>query len=66
MARRKRQRPAPRAAAPPGPADLAAAEAETERLRNELADRILRLRCRYPNRCNHGACRRAKVCQRLN
>jgi hypothetical protein len=49
----------------PEPYDPAAAAAETERLRHELADRILRLRCKYPNRCNYGACRRAKVCQRL-
>jgi hypothetical protein len=66
MARRKRQRPVPHAAAPAAHADAAAAEAETERLRHELADRILRIRCRHPNLCNHGACRRAKVCLRLN
>jgi hypothetical protein len=66
MARRKRQRPVPHAAAPAAHADPAAAEAETERLRHELADRILRIRCRHPNLCNHGACRRAKVCLRLN
>ena len=60
---RKRRRRAPPADAKPAPAALSN-EAEKERLRNELADRIMSLRCREPRRCGHGACRRAQVCQR--
>jgi hypothetical protein len=55
---RKRQRPAE------PPSDPAAKAAETEELRLELADRILRLRCSNPRICAKGACRRKHACQR--
>ena len=62
---RKRPKQRPPAAETREPYDAAAVEAETERLRHELADRILRLRCKYPHRCSHGPCRRRKECLRL-
>jgi hypothetical protein len=48
------------------PNDPAAAAAETERLRLELADRILRLKCSEPRTCARAAARRAsRKTQRL-
>jgi hypothetical protein len=55
---RRRQQPAL------SPNDPEAQAAETERLRLELADRILRLRCSHPRTCAKGACRRKHACQR--
>jgi hypothetical protein len=46
------------------PSDPATDAAEAERLRLELADQILRLRCSNPRWCAKGACRRRHACQR--
>jgi hypothetical protein len=61
MTRRTSHKPQPPAEVPSDPA-LRAAEAE--RLRLELADRILSLRCSNPRHCAKGACRRKHACQR--
>jgi hypothetical protein len=61
MTRRTSHKPQPPAEVPSDPA-LRAAEAE--RLRLELADHILRLRCSEPRTCAKGACRRKHACQR--
>ena len=65
MPRRKsRRRQQPVAKPPEPPSDPAPGAGEAERLRLELADRILRFRCREPRTCAKGACRRKHACQR--
>ena len=63
---------APKATAPASTASLPGSQApwvhpddaEEDRLRRELVDRLLSLRCREPERCRDGHCRRNATCRK--